>query len=143
MSNSFSPSRREAARALNDLAGIMYMQGKADHASRIHRRAEVVDPTHSQMASISRKNGDATGESDAVAAMSTLAHVHAARQNYEEAIRIQKRMVEVEEERAGRDSVNLMRILLPLADYLDAKGEAQEAQCVRRRVSNLMELHQV
>lgn len=191
MSMNLSPQRAEAARSLRTLSAMMDSCGRYDHSERLARRSEAVQASNDVadyrrsasprshedgpqsydelVAAASspskghhtRNGGPNQAPSLAVESMASLAEMHSARGNVEEAERLLRRVIELVNAAAavdasgggkirgggGRaavsqeDSVECLPFLKQLGDVLERGGNQHEATCVRRRMAELMDLH--
>ena len=140
--------RDEAISSLHRLAGLMQLQGKTDHASRLHRRAVLAEVTP-----VAPSISDAPLQEDAmearfgvqveirdervlppaVASLVGLAELHGSRDQIDEAIRVMERVIELEEKRVGALDQRLAPHLIALAHYVERSGNVHEANSIRDR----------
>lgn len=128
---SLSPAREESLRAMHQLAAMMQMQGKADLATRLHRKAETLE----QFSSTTDETRE--GHSVGIVSLVSVAEMHASRGDYDDAIRVIERALRMEERRLGRTSRHLRPLLVTYASYLENAGAVNEAQSVLERVNGL------
>eukprot|EP00672_Neobodo_designis_P028859 CAMPEP_0174834560 /NCGR_PEP_ID=MMETSP1114-20130205/4895_1 /TAXON_ID=312471 /ORGANISM="Neobodo designis, Strain CCAP 1951/1" /LENGTH=130 /DNA_ID=CAMNT_0016068473 /DNA_START=78 /DNA_END=470 /DNA_ORIENTATION=- len=126
---------------------MMHAAGYRDHAERLYRRSEVMEMERAQhndalVSPNARKQPSPvrTAESAGMVAMLNLAEMHAARGNYADAVRLHRRVIQVEEEAVGTESPLLIPRLHALATVLDESGDHHEALCVRERIIQLQSM---
>jgi hypothetical protein len=86
---------------------------------------------------------DSKPPSDALAAISTLAEMYAARGDHAQALRLQHKILAEDEERYGHESELLLPRLDVLAQMLDRGAQPHEALCVRQRMNRISHLEAV
>jgi hypothetical protein len=140
--------RDEAISSLHRLAGLMQLQGKTDHARRLHRRAVLAEVTPVTSATALTPYDDDAMEAKfgvqvevrdervlppAIASLVGLAELHASREQYDEAIRVVERIIELEEKRVGVLDERLAPHLVSLAHYVELSGNIHEANSIKQR----------
>ena len=145
-------SRNEATAAMHNLAGILNAQGKSDMASRLHRRAELIDQTTilektsrasngtsgSVSAGFLKSDSDDVEQREGVKSLCSLADQHCTRGNYQDACRVMLRVMELEEKKHGRASSKQYPVLVQYANILEKAGSMHEAEIIRQRAADLI-----
>ena len=143
--------REEAIASMHRLAGLMQLQGKSDHARRLHVRATLAEVTAKpDFAPVPRNDIDMEAMfgvqievrderilPPAVASLVSLAELHGARGQHDEAIRVMERVIGLEERRVGPLDERLAPHLVALAQYVELSGNLHEASSIKQRAFSI------
>lgn len=150
----------DAAKALEQLAGLMQVRNRPEMSQRLQSRAaeirylpelsdnvvhhkELDDAEESKKWS---KYGLQLRERDdyvlptSVEAMLNVADLYASRGNFGEAIRVCERVVEMEEQRCGQFDARLVPLIMRYAKYVEFAGRNHEAAALRLRAAELSQM---